>query len=90
MPFASANAALCSLLAGKLEIIKLPWKPRMNERYWTFSLVFGDKWCVHSLQWGGFPKEYALLNCGWIYRTYEEAQAALPAVAKVLGVKYRL
>lgn len=74
---------------GKDEIIKLPWKPKKGDVYFTFGLL-GDKWVVRSLHWGGFPNEYGLLEKGWVYRTCAEAQSALPAVAKELGVKYRL
>ena len=34
--------------------------------------------------------EYALLDKGWVYRSKEEAEAALPAVAKEMGVEYEL
>lgn len=39
---------------------------------------------------GRFPNEYALLDKGWVYRTKEEAEAALPKVATEIGVKYEL
>lgn len=77
------------LLAGNAKIVKLPWKPKKGACYYTFELL-GDKWVVRSFWWGGFPNEYALLDKGWIYRTCEEAKAALPAVAKELGVEYEL
>ena len=84
-----ANASLGSLLAGNLEIIKLPWKPKKGETYYTFELLNG-KWIVHLLWWIDSPNGYALLDKGWVYRTEAEAQAALPAVAKELGVEYKL
>ena len=84
-----ANVMLSSLLAGKVEIVKLPWKPKKDDVYFTFTIM-GDKWGTHSYLWGGFPDEYALLDKGWIYRTCEEAQAALPKVAKEMGVEYKL
>ena len=84
-----ANVMLSSLLAGKVEIVKLPWKPKKGDVYFTFTLM-GDKWGTHSYWWGGFPDEYALLDKGWIYRTCEEAQAALPKVAAEMGVEYEL
>lgn len=84
-----ANAALGSLLAGKLEIVKLPWKPNKGEHYYTFELL-GDKWVVRSSWWTGSPYGRALSDKGWIYRTCEEAQAALPKVAAELGVEYEL
>lgn len=81
------DAMLHNLICGEAEIIKLPWKPKKGDVYFTFGLL-GDKWVVRSLWWGGFPEEYALLDKGWVYRTKEEAQAALPAVAKEIGMKY--
>lgn len=85
----AANVALVDLLNGKDEIVKLPWKPKKGDVYFSFALL-GDKWVVRPLWCGGFPNEYALLEKGWVYRTCEEAQAALPAVAKELGVEYEL
>jgi hypothetical protein len=87
--YISANMTLVSLIRGNSEIIKLPWKPKKGDVYFTFGRL-GDKWVVRSLWWGGFPEEYALLDKGWVYRSEEEAQAALPSVAKELGVEYKL
>lgn len=87
--YISANMTLVSLIRGNSEIIKLPWKPKKGDVYFTFGRL-GDKWVVRSLWWGGFPEEYALLDKGWVYRSEEEAQAALPAVAAEMGVDYEL
>ena len=65
------------------------WKPKKGETYFTFVLM-DDKWGVGSLHWDGFPNEYALLDKGWVYRTRAEAQAALPAAAKEIGVEYKI
>ena len=91
MPVApvSVYVAFLALLRGECEIIKLPWKPKKGDVYFTFTLM-GDKWGTHSYWWGGFPDEYALLDKGWIYRTEKEAKAALPAVAAEMGVRYEL
>ena len=80
---------LSELLGGDAEIVKLPWKPKKGETYYTFGLL-GSKWVVRSLWWGGFPEEYALLDKGWVYRSEKEAQAALPKVAAELGVEYKI
>lgn len=85
----SANVVFVDLVNGKDEIVKLPWKPRKGDVYYSFALL-GDTWVVRPLWCGGFPNEYALLDKGWVYRTCEEAQAALPAVAKEIGVEYEL
>ena len=75
------------LCNGDAEVIKLPWKPKKGDTYFSFELL-GDTWIVASSIWGGFPNEYALLDKGWVYKTCAEAAAALPAVAEEIGVEY--
>lgn len=77
------------LCNGDAAIVKMSWKPKKGDVYYTFELL-GDKWVIRSLWWGGFPNEYALLDKGWVYRTCEKAQAALPKVAAEFGVDYEL
>lgn len=85
----SSDAAFIALLKGKDEIVKLPWKPKRGDAYYTFE-IFRGKWVVRSLWWTGAPCNYALLDKGWVYRTRAEAETALPAVAAELGVDYEL
>lgn len=87
IPYISTNSALVALVTGKDEVVKLLWKPKMFETYRSFDIVYG-KLVVCYLKWTGLPYQYALLDKGWVYRTKEEAQAALPAVAKEIGMKY--
>lgn len=77
------------LLTGKAKIIKLPWKPKESDIFYSFDFTYG-KWGVKPDMWAGAPCDYALLGKGWVYRTRAEAEAALPAVAKELGVEYKL
>lgn len=83
------HGALNSLLKGKMEIVKLPWKPKKGDVYFSFELL-GDKWIVRSLWWCSSPNEYALLDKGWVFKTTQEAEAALPKVAAEMGVEYEL
>lgn len=85
------NGALNSLLKGKMEIVKLPWKPKKGEKYWGFwySSV-NDAWLVLLYTWANNPADFALYKAGWVYRTRAEAEAALPAVAAEIGVEYKL
>ena len=87
--YTTAHMPLVGLVRGDIEIVKLPWKPRKGDVYYSFALL-GDKWVVRSSWWGGFPNEYALLDKGWVYRTCEKAEAALPTVAKEMGVEYEI
>lgn len=84
----SSDAAFAALVNGKDEIVKLPWKPKKGENYCTFG-CFAGKWEVVRQCWLDGPIDLALLGKGWVYRTEKEAKAALPAVAKEMGVEYK-
>lgn len=75
------------LCNGDAEIIRLPWKSKMYEEYWTFGKL-GKQWTVGTLSWKELPYEILLLGKGWVYRTRAEAKTALPAVAKEMGVEF--
>lgn len=76
------------------EIIKLPWRPKDGERYWTFASCHDESTiprCVVEYSiWMETMSDFARLKAGWVHRTREEAKAALPAVAKELWVEYEL
>lgn len=84
---------LIGLLTGHLKVIKIPWKPKRGEKYWTFRHKFGfnpDRWFITQAKWDNSVNEEALHKAGWIFHTKEEAAAALPAIAEKLGVRYKL
>lgn len=84
-----AMAALDSLLFGDTEIIKLPWKPKKGEGYYTFGTSAG-KWMIWGQRWTNHPVDLALLAKGWVFRSNKEAEAELPKVATEFGAKYEL
>lgn len=65
------------------------WEPKVGETYYSFCRFLGE-WCAWQQQWLNHPFDLALLAKGWVYRTQEEAEAALPKVAAELGVEYKL
>lgn len=85
----SANVAFVCLVNGKDEIVKLPWKPKAGDEYYSFGCA-RKEWFVRKQQWTNHPLDLALLDKGWVYRSKEEAEAALPAVAKEIGVEYEV
>lgn len=85
----TAETMFRDLIYGRAEIIKLPWKPKVGDTFYSFDIRYG-KWVVCSYMWVRVPCNYALLDKGWIYRTCEEAKAALPKVAAEIGVDYEL
>ena len=85
------DAMLHDLLCGEVEIVKLPWKPKQDETFYTFGIhATENKWVVVSAEWWDNVKNLALYKIGWIYRSQAEAEAALPAVAAEMGVRYEL
>ncbi len=83
--------ALWAIVCGDMEIVKLPWKPKQDEVFYTFGIhATEDKWVVISCKWWNNVKNLSLYRVGWIYRSQAEAEAALPTVAKEMGVEYEL
>lgn len=83
------HGALSSLLKGKMEIIKLHYRPDYRQMYWTFGLKDGI-WVVVPREWEDYPAEILLADKGWTYRSKEEAEDALPKVAAEMGVEYEI
>ena len=87
----SADVAFAALVKGTDEIVKLPWRPKEGEKYWGFWYSpLNDAWLVLLYTWGNNPADFAFHKAGWVFRTKEEAEAALPAVAKEMGVEYEI
>lgn len=78
------------LCEGKYEVVKLPWKPKKGDTFYSFELLNNNKWGVCMDWWIEGPCCYALLEKGWVYFKKEEALAALPKVTAELGVEYEL
>lgn len=85
----AAKVAFVALLTGKDEIVKLPGKPKAGDEYYSFGCA-RKEWFVRKEQWTNHPVDLAFLDKGWVYRSEEEAKAALPAVAAEMGVNYEL
>lgn len=87
--YISANMTLISLIRGEKEIVKLPWKPKAGDEYYSFGYA-RKGWFVRKGQWTNHPVDFAFLDKGWVYRTRAEAEAALPKVAAEIGAEYEL
>ncbi len=84
------DAMLHDLLCGEVEIVKLPWKPKQGEKYWGFWYSqLNDAWLVILYTWSNNPEDFAFYKAGWVFHTKKEAKAALPTVAKEMGVEYK-
>lgn len=89
--YTTAHMPLVGLVRGDIEIVKLPWKPKEEEHYYTFTSTYKyTKWEIGLNCWHTEPQNIAFLKAGWVFRTRQEAEAALPKVAAEMGVQYEL
>ena len=81
---ALVEALRCMKLTQQRErSVKLPFKPNMHERYWLpnlYTTEFDD--CADRDRWGDCVFDYAMLKLGWVFRTEEECEKALPGIKK--------
>lgn len=82
----NVNSILHGLLTGELEVIKIPWQPKQGELYYSFEVIYG-KWFVCAYYWESLPREIALLNQGWVFKTVQEAKSVLVDVSKDYGIE---
>lgn len=84
-----SSTIFTDLLAGNTEIIKLPWKPKVDETYYSFYYRQKDEtWVVTGTLWDNDVVDNALFKAGWIFKTEDEAREALPSIATEAGAKY--
>lgn len=78
-----SDAIIPALLTGSYEIVKLPWKPKYGDKY--YSYVVG--WTIMKCTWMNYVSDYTRLKCGIVFRTSQEALNALPQKYKELTGK---
>lgn len=62
-------------------VIKLPFKPKMRDDYWTYAK---PEFRVVPSIWTDYVCDFALLKCGCVFRTEAEAIKARPQKYKEL------
>ena len=67
------------LCLGNYEIVKLPWEPKKDERYYIPSV---SNQCVQEYFWKGYTLDFAMKALGMVYRTREEAEAHWPMITR--------
>lgn len=78
------SQSVATLVLETPEIIKLPFKPKLGQPYWTYRGDWGPEW---EMKWCGVPYELMALKAGCVFRTKEEAIKARPAKYKELTGK---
>lgn len=91
LPYENCLAHFLWLINGEEEIVKMPWKPKEEEHYYTFTSTYKyTKWKIGLNCWHTEPQNLAFLKAGWVFRTRQEAEAALPKAAAEMGVEYEI
>lgn len=90
--FETADLTLYRIVCGEAEIVKMPWKPKEGQTVYSFyARGISSVLEVISFVWvGSVVSHQALVKAGWVFKTKKEAKAALPTIAKEMGVKYKL
>lgn len=70
---------LTGILTGEYEFKKLPWRPKKGDEYYYPGEGFNN---VCRALWGNTVFGFAYKEAGLIFKTYEECEAALPALRK--------
>lgn len=70
-----ANGLVYGILCGYYKIVKLPWKPKQGEEYWTIHFITNVKPNVICYPWVGDKADFANLRLNMVYRTKAEAEA---------------
>lgn len=74
-----ADTMLIHLIKGDSKIVKLPWQPRYDEKYYKPSEDFSY---AVAMFWHNRPWDFAYKETGMVFRTKEECEAALPELRK--------
>lgn len=71
------------MLINGYKIHKLPWKPELGDKYFTFKKIYGRMEIVEYLFEEDFM-DYVFLKQGVVYRTFDEAKSSMKKVCKEL------
>ena len=63
------------LCLGNYEVVKLPWEPKVGDKYYAIASTNNKKPYISLYIWRGFVVDYTLWKLEMIYRTEEEARA---------------
>ena len=78
-----ATFGLDNIVYGIYEIVKLPFKPQKDERYYTFA----GSWEITDTLWRNRPCDYGRKAINCVFRTQKEALKARPVKYKELTGK---
>lgn len=79
------SALLLSIVNGSYSVVRLPWKPKKDERYWWYSYVCR---AACSTKWKGSYSDLIDWKVGNCFKTKEEAEAKENEILEALLKEY--
>ena len=79
------STLLLSIINGSYSVVKLTWKPKYGEQYWSYSLKINRTCCN---MFGEFIEDYAMWKSGNCFRTEEEAKTKGKEIMEKLVKEY--
>ena len=79
------STMLMSIINGRYSIVKLPWKPKYGEKYWSYSTKINGTCC--NTFWE-LIEDYAMWESGNCFRTEEEAKTKGKEIMEKLVKEY--
>ena len=67
----SSSGTILRLLDGDYKAVPKPWKPKIGEKYWTYSEIWEE---VTSFRWEGYYYDLLLWKVGNCFKTRDEAE----------------
>ena len=80
------SAVLMSIVNGSYSVVKLPWKPKNDEKYWYYSETINQA-TYHKWSFGNY--DLCLWKLGNCFRTEEEAEAKGKEIVEQIMKEYK-
>lgn len=80
------SAVLMSIINGSYSVVKLPWKPKNDEKYWYYSETINQA-TYHKWSFGNY--DLCLWKLGNCFRTEEEAEAKGKEIVEQIMKEYK-
>lgn len=76
---------LLSIINGSYSVVKLPWKPKQDDRYWYYCLTWESANCSRWASDGVDLQSWKIGNC---FRTKEEAETKGKEIMEQIQKEY--
>lgn len=80
------SAVIMSIINGSYSVVKLPWKPKNDEKYWYYSETINQA-TYHKWSFGNY--DLCLWKLGNCFRTEEEAEAKGKEIVEQIMKEYK-